>query len=95
MMGGNWNDRIANIVDEQTGEAVARIVRKRLNVRHSFFGQDTYVVTVAPGADMALIAGLCICFDEKNNDQREIWGVNQRTKCNIWVGETNHHFVNF
>ena len=68
VMKGNWNDRAAHIVNESTGEPVARISRKRLTARHILFGQDTYNVTVAPGVDMALVAGLCICFDEKNND---------------------------
>ncbi|OQE28373.1 hypothetical protein PENSTE_c003G09566 [Penicillium steckii] len=67
-MTGNWFDRTANIVDDQSGQTVARIRRKLFQPRHIFFGQDTYIVTVAPGVDMALIAGLCICFDEKNND---------------------------
>ena len=67
-MKGNWSDRTADIVDEQTGQPVARISRKRFNGRHVFFDKDTYSVTVAVGVDMALIAGLCICFDEKNND---------------------------
>ncbi|PYH68085.1 uncharacterized protein BO88DRAFT_343410 [Aspergillus vadensis CBS 113365] len=67
-MKGNWNDRAAHIVIESTGELVARISRKRFTARHILFGQDTYNVTVAPGVDMALVAGLCICFDEKNND---------------------------
>ncbi|GAQ46940.1 hypothetical protein AtubIFM55763_009082 [Aspergillus tubingensis] len=68
VMKGNWNDRAAHIMNESTGEPVARISRKRLTARHILFGQDTYNVTVAPGVDMALVAGLYICFDEKNND---------------------------
>ncbi|OJJ65806.1 hypothetical protein ASPBRDRAFT_164699 [Aspergillus brasiliensis CBS 101740] len=68
VMTGNWNDRRARIINENTGEQVARITRKRFTARHIFFGQDSYNVIVAPGVDMALIAGLCICFDEKNND---------------------------
>ncbi|KAK9852224.1 hypothetical protein MYU51_008597 [Penicillium brevicompactum] len=68
IMEGNWSDHTATIVNEETGQSVARISRKRFNPRHIIFGQDTYRVTVAPGVDMALIAGLCICFDEKNND---------------------------
>ncbi|KAJ5358200.1 hypothetical protein N7541_005358 [Penicillium brevicompactum] len=68
IMEGNWSDHTATIVNEGTGQSVARISRKRFNPRHIIFGQDTYRVTVAPGVDMALIAGLCICFDEKNND---------------------------
>ncbi|KAL2786684.1 tubby C-terminal-like domain-containing protein [Aspergillus keveii] len=68
IMQGNWMDHLAKIVNEETGEPVASILRKRFTARHIFFGQDTYVVTVAPGVDISLIAGLCICFDEKNND---------------------------
>ncbi|KAL3460005.1 tubby C-terminal-like domain-containing protein [Aspergillus heterothallicus] len=68
VMDGNWLDHIAKIVNEETGEPVASISRKRFNARNLVFEQDTYHVTIAPGVDMALIAGLCICFDEKNHD---------------------------
>lgn len=47
---------------------VARIDRKLLSGKGLFFGRQTYAVTVAPGVDMALIAALCICLDEKNNE---------------------------
>ena len=67
-MEGNWFDHKADIINEATGEPIARITRKIFNPRHMFFGQDSYRVIVAPGVDMALVAGLCICFDEKNND---------------------------
>ncbi|RDH29982.1 tubby C-terminal-like domain-containing protein [Aspergillus welwitschiae] len=60
VMTGNWNDRAAHIVNESTGEAVARISRKRFTARHIFFGQDTYNVIVAPGVDMALVAALSV-----------------------------------
>jgi uncharacterized protein YxjI len=68
-MEGNWLDHVAKIVHEETGETVASIFRERFNARNLIFGQDTYRVTVAQGVDMALIAGLCICFDEKNNER--------------------------
>ncbi|KAL2827114.1 tubby C-terminal-like domain-containing protein [Aspergillus pseudoustus] len=68
VMQGNWMDHVAKIVNQQTGEPVASIFRKRFNARNLLFGQDTYIVSVAPGVDLALVAGLCICFDEKNND---------------------------
>ena len=51
-----------------TDAVVARIDRKLLSGKDVFFGQQTYAVTVAPGVDMALIAALCICLDEKNNE---------------------------
>lgn len=66
---GDWFDRNADIVDEHSGHAVARINRKLLNGRELVFGQQTYAVEVAPGVDVALIAALCICFDEKNNEE--------------------------
>ncbi|KAJ5496545.1 hypothetical protein N7463_008532 [Penicillium fimorum] len=69
-MKGGWFDRTADIVDEKSGQTVARIDRKLLSGRDLIFGQQTYAVVVAPGVDAALIAALCICFDEKNNDER-------------------------
>lgn len=67
-MSGNWLDTSANILDDSNGRAVARIVRQLFNGRQLLFGQQTYTVEVAPGVDMALIAALCICLDEKNNE---------------------------
>jgi len=67
-MKGNWLDMYADIVDTSSGMTVARIDRKFLTGREILFGQQTYAVTVAPGVDMALIAAMCICLDEKNNE---------------------------
>jgi uncharacterized protein YxjI len=53
---------------KKTGLVVARIDRKILSGKDIFFGQQTYGVQIAPGVDMALIAALCICLDEKNNE---------------------------
>ncbi|CAI7669202.1 hypothetical protein PCG10_007816 [Penicillium crustosum] len=69
-MKGGWFDHTADIVDEKSGQTVARIDRKLLSGRDLVFGQQTYAVIVAPGVDAALIAALCICFDEKNNEER-------------------------
>ena len=30
-----------------------------------------YFVTVAPGVDLALVAAICICFDEAKNDKKD------------------------
>jgi uncharacterized protein YxjI len=49
---------------------VARIDRKLFSGNDMFFGQQTYAVSVAPGVDMALIAALCICLDEVNNEKK-------------------------
>lgn len=51
------------------GLVVARIDRKLLSGKDIFFGQQTYAVQIAPGVDMALIAAMCICMDEKNNEK--------------------------
>ncbi|KAK4200929.1 tubby C-terminal-like domain-containing protein [Triangularia verruculosa] len=67
-MKGNWFDTSADIVDETTGAVVARIDRKLLNMREAFLGQQTYHLTVAPGADMAVLVAMCIALDEKNNE---------------------------
>jgi uncharacterized protein YxjI len=53
---------------QSPGVLVARIDRKILSGKDFFFGQQTYGVQVAPGVDMALIAAMCICLDEKNNE---------------------------
>lgn len=68
-MQGNWSDRRAQIIEEQSGQTAAYIDRKRFSGREIVFGQDTYSVAVAPGVDAALIAALCICFDEKKDDE--------------------------
>jgi uncharacterized protein YxjI len=55
--------------DLPVGLVVARIDRKLLSGKDLLFGQQTYAVQVAPGVDLALIAALCICLDEKNNEK--------------------------
>lgn len=47
---------------------VATISRQMLEVTDFFLGKQTYFVTVSPGVDLALIAAICICFDEAKND---------------------------
>ncbi|KAJ5946665.1 hypothetical protein N7454_003504 [Penicillium verhagenii] len=71
-MNGGWFDHSADIVDHRNGQTVARIDRKLLTGRDLLFGDQTYAVVVAPGVDAALIAALCICFDEKNNEERGV-----------------------
>ena len=69
-MTGNWFDSAADILDESTGFVAARIDRKLLSGRDIIFDQQTYAVQVAPGVDMALMAAMCICLDEKNNESK-------------------------
>ncbi|KAL0939864.1 DUF567 domain protein [Colletotrichum truncatum] len=68
-MKGNWMSTQADIVDTSTGQVVARIDRNMLRVRDIIGGKQTYSLTVAPGMDMALMAAMCICLDEKKNDK--------------------------
>lgn len=70
MMKGNWRDSTADIVDETRNVVVARITRKSMFKSFTTFatGQNEYGLTVAPGVDFALMAALCVCFDELNNE---------------------------
>ena len=69
-MKGNWRDATADIVDETRGAVAARITRKSAFKSFTTFmtGQNEYGLTVAPGVDFALMAALCVCFDEFNNE---------------------------
>ncbi|CAK7207285.1 hypothetical protein SEUCBS139899_010095 [Sporothrix eucalyptigena] len=67
-MKGNFLDTRGDIKDD-TGHVVARIDRKLLNARQLLFDQDSYGVVVAPGMDMAIVAAMCICLDDKTNDK--------------------------
>lgn len=68
-MKGSWTDFSADILDESTQTVVGRIDRKLLSGRDLLFGQQTYALSVAPNVDMALMAALCICLDEKRNEK--------------------------
>jgi len=66
---GDWWDRSASITFG--GEPVAHISRSFFNMRQIFADKDTYFVTVAPQVDLTLIAALCVCLDEKENDEKK------------------------
>ncbi|ODO07650.1 hypothetical protein L198_01231 [Cryptococcus wingfieldii CBS 7118] len=53
------------------GPVVAQITRKVFNAREYFGDKQTYMVNVAPGVDLALIAAVCICFDEAKNENED------------------------
>jgi len=72
-MKGSWFDMEANIVDENTGAVVA-VINRKYGGKDFFFGKQNYAVTVAPGVDKALMAAICICFDEKNNENKSNGG---------------------
>jgi uncharacterized protein YxjI len=67
-MKGNFFNTKADITDEATKQAVATIDRKFFTAREIFTAQQTYVVTVAPNVDMALVVAMCICLDERRSD---------------------------
>lgn len=64
---GDWFDRSADITC--AGQTVAHIGRSFFNVREIFADKQTYFVKVAPGVDLTLIAALCVCLDEKENEK--------------------------
>ncbi|EXJ79426.1 hypothetical protein A1O3_08928 [Capronia epimyces CBS 606.96] len=63
---GDWFDRSASITFG--GRPVAHISRSFFNVRQIFGDKQTYFVTVAPGVDLTLIAAVCVCLDERENE---------------------------
>ncbi|PNP85754.1 hypothetical protein FNYG_00810 [Fusarium nygamai] len=68
-MKGSWRDYSACIVDTISDNVVGRISRT-ISSRDLLFGQQTYALEVKPGVDMALMVAICICFDERNNENR-------------------------
>lgn len=71
-MKGDFLSTSAEMVDEATGTLLARVERNLLNWRDIVIDKQTYALTVAPGVDMALMAALCICLDEKRDMSRAI-----------------------
>ncbi|GMK56049.1 hypothetical protein CspeluHIS016_0211050 [Cutaneotrichosporon spelunceum] len=66
-LSGDFWGGSANIHD-QSGNALAHISCDMINVNEVVADQQTYCVTVAPGVDLALIACMCIAFDETKNE---------------------------
>lgn len=65
---GNILDSHASIV--LGDRPVATISRQILNAREAFQDKQSYYVTVAPGVDLSLIAGVAVCFDEMEHDSK-------------------------
>nr|ODN93778.1 hypothetical protein L204_04962 [Cryptococcus depauperatus CBS 7855] len=53
------------------GRVIAQIRRDLWKAKDILGGRQTYYVQVAPGVDLALIAGICISFDEAKNDRNK------------------------
>lgn len=64
---GDWFDRSATIT--HNSKVIAQISRKMLNMREIFGGSQTYYVTIAPGVDLAMVAAICVCLDERENEK--------------------------
>jgi len=64
---GDWFDRSATITMGDV--VVATIGRSYFNMREIFGGQQTYYVTIAPGVDLAMMAAICVCLDERENEK--------------------------
>lgn len=67
---GDWIDKSATITVGDGGAVIAQISRKIFNAREILGGQQTYYCTVAPGVDVAMVAALCVCLDEKENEKK-------------------------
>jgi uncharacterized protein YxjI len=66
-MKGGWLDLDAQITNQENGQ-VAAVINRKLGGTDLFFGRQTYHVSVTPGYDLSVIAAMCICLDEKNNE---------------------------
>lgn len=66
---GDWfgDGAVLSFYDKDTkkpGQAVAKGSRQAFDVKPGAYDDQTYFLTVAPGIDVALIAGIAVCFDE-------------------------------
>jgi len=67
---GDFFDRKASInLGSKDGPTIASIGRSFLNARQLIFDKQTYYLTVAPGVDAAMMAAICVCLDEKENER--------------------------
>ncbi|KAI0413038.1 DUF567-domain-containing protein [Xylaria grammica] len=60
---GSFSDTRADIMHEATKLPVATIDREELTNMRDIL--QTYIVTVAPNVDMAIIIAMCMCLDER------------------------------
>ncbi|KAF8175224.1 hypothetical protein K438DRAFT_1608785, partial [Mycena galopus ATCC 62051] len=64
---GDFFDRKATITHND--QVIGQIGRNFFNAREIFGNQQTYQFSVAPGVDLAMMAAICICLDEKKNEK--------------------------
>lgn len=66
---GDWagDGAVLSFYDKDTKkptQPVAKASRKSMTVKPGDYDDQTYFFTVAPGIDIALMAGIAVCFDE-------------------------------
>ena len=64
---GDWLDRSAEV--SLNGRPVATISRSFLNFGQLVSDRQTYYVNCAPGVDLVLMAAICVCLDERENEK--------------------------
>lgn len=64
---GNWTDRSAEIT--LNDRPVASIGRSFMNFGQLISDRQTYFVSCAPGVDLVLMAAICVCLDERENEK--------------------------
>lgn len=51
-------------ITEPTADLVVGRIERMFTAAEIFGGKQCYRLEIAPGADMAILVGICICFDE-------------------------------
>ena len=64
---GDWMDRSAEV--SLAGRPVATISRNFMNFGQIVSDRQTYYVNCAPGVDLVLMAAICVCLDERENEK--------------------------
>eukprot|EP01006_Ploeotia_vitrea_P018107 TRINITY_DN49373_c0_g1_i1.p1 TRINITY_DN49373_c0_g1~~TRINITY_DN49373_c0_g1_i1.p1 ORF type:complete len:209 (-),score=21.15 TRINITY_DN49373_c0_g1_i1:15-641(-) len=62
-MNGSWTGRNTTFTDPHTGQVLAHSHERYTNVTGWVFGQDEYVLEIAPGVDCMLIFASILCID--------------------------------
>ena len=65
---GDWLDRSAEVA--LNGRPVATISRSFMNFGQLVSDRQTYYVSCAPGVDLVLMAAICVCLDERENEKK-------------------------
>lgn len=68
------------MISTSEGQPVAHVERHSRNRGKRFKNPHAYVVTVAAGADVALLVAVCVCLDESENTGGRIRGREHRTR---------------